>query len=347
MPRRVEARAPTRVDLAGGTVDLWPLYLLLDRPLTVNAAIDLDANASIEIAAEPGWEIVSRDRGASGRVPAGASLQEALAATPAGLSFITRLAHELLASGPPRSRPTALRITTACRAPAGSGLGGSSALGIALATALDRFAGTGLGADQILHLTRAVETQVLAIPTGEQDYHPALHGGVLALHYTVRGTRIERLDVDTAALRERILLLYTGVSRNSGISNWDIYKRYLDGDQVVRSSLQAISDAAHQVRDALIAGRWQEVGAGLADEWAARRRLSPAVTDERIDALIAGACETGASAGKVCGAGGGGCLVLWLPGDGVRGAVEGRMRSMGAEVLQFDLSASGVQVTET
>jgi D-glycero-alpha-D-manno-heptose-7-phosphate kinase len=347
MPRRVEARAPTRVDLAGGTVDLWPLYLLLDRPLTVNAAIDVEATATIETSQAPGWEIVSRDRGIAGLIPAGGSLRQAIAAAPEALSFIARLAHEFLGGGPPESRPQALRITTACRAPAGSGLGGSSALGIALATALDRFAGTGLGADQILHLTRAVETQVLAIPTGEQDYHPALHGGVLALHYTVRGTRIERLDLDTAALRQRILLVYTGVSRNSGISNWDIFKRYLDGDPVVRSSLQAISDAAHAVRGALITGRWQAVGTALAEEWVARRRLSPAVTDERIDALIAGACKSGAVAGKVCGAGGGGCVVLWLPEEGVRGAVEARMRSMGAEVLQFELSPAGVQVTET
>jgi D-glycero-alpha-D-manno-heptose-7-phosphate kinase len=347
MPRRVEARAPTRVDLAGGTVDLWPLHLLLDRPLTVNAAIDVEASATIETAEAPGWEIVSRDRGVSCRIPGDASLEQAIDAAPEALTFIARLAHHFLGGGGHAARTAAVRITTACRAPAGSGLGGSSALGIALATALDRFAGTGLDAGQILHLTRAVETQVLAIPTGEQDYHPALHGGVLALHYTVQGTRIERLEVDAAALRRHILLIYTGVSRNSGISNWDIYKRYLDGDQVVRTSLQAISDAAHAVREGLIAGRWPSVGAALADEWVARRLLSPAVTDERIDALIAGARESGALAGKVCGAGGGGCVILWLPGERVREAVEARIRSMGAEVLQFELSPRGVQVTES
>ena len=347
MPRRVEARAPTRVDLAGGTVDLWPLHLLLDRPLTVNAAIDVEATATVETAETPGWEIVSRDRRITCRIPAGASLQEAIGAAPEAVTFIARLAHHFLAGGGRVTRSQALRITTSCRAPAGSGLGGSSALGIALASALDRFSGSGLDAGQILHLTRAVETQVLSIPTGEQDYHPALHGGVLALHYTVQGTRVERLDVDAAELRRHILLIYTGVSRNSGISNWDIYKRYLDGDRVVRSSLQAISDAAHALREGLIAGRWPAVGSALAEEWVARRRLSPAVTDERIDRLIDGARETGALAGKVCGAGGGGCVVLWLPEEGVRDAVEARIRAMGAEVLQFNLSPLGVQVTET
>jgi D-glycero-alpha-D-manno-heptose-7-phosphate kinase len=347
MPRRVEARAPTRVDLAGGTVDLWPLHLLLDRPLTVNAAIDVEATATIETAETPGWEIVSRDRGVSCRIPPDASLGQAIAAAPESVTFIVRLAHHFLDGVGRAARTPALRITTACRAPAGSGLGGSSALGIALATALDRFAGTGLDAGQILHLTRAVETQVLAIPTGEQDYHPALHGGVLALHYTVQGTRIERLEVDAAALRPHILLIYTGVSRNSGISNWDIYKRYLDGDQVVRTALQSISDAAHAVREGLISRRWSAVGSALAEEWVARRRLSPAVTDERIDGLIAGARDSGALAGKVCGAGGGGCVILWLPGEESRSAVEARVRSMGAEVLQFRLSPLGVQVTES
>ena len=347
MPRRVEARAPTRVDLAGGTVDLWPLHLLLDRPLTVNAAIDVEATATVETADAPGWEIVSRDRGITCRIPAGASLEEAIGAAPEAVTFIARLAHHFLGGGGRATRSQALRITTSCRAPAGSGLGGSSALGIALASALDRFSGSGLDAGQILHLTRAVETQVLAIPTGEQDYHPALHGGVLALHYTVRGTRIERLDVDAAELRRHILLIYTGVSRNSGISNWDIYKRYLDGDRVVRASLQAISDAAHALREGLIAGRWSAVGSALAEEWVARRRLSPAVSDEHIDGLIDGARRSGALAGKVCGAGGGGCVILWVPEEGVRDAVEARIRSMGAEVLQFDLSPLGVQVTET
>jgi len=347
MPRCVEARAPTRVDLAGGTVDLWPLHLFLDRPLTVNAAIDVEATAIIETAETPGWEIVSRDRGVSCRIPPDASLGQAIAAAPEAVTFIVRLAHHFLDGVARAARTRALRITTACRAPAGSGLGGSSALGIALATALDRFAGTGLDAGQILHLTRAVETQVLAIPTGEQDYHPALHGGVLALHYTVQGTRIERLEVDAAAMRQHILLIYTGVSRNSGISNWDIYKRYLDGDQVVRTALQSISDSAHAVREGLIAGRWSAVGTALAEEWTARRRLSPAVTDERIDGLIAGARESGALAGKVCGAGGGGCVILWLPGEESRSAVEARVRSMGAEVLQFRLSPLGVQVTES
>jgi D-glycero-alpha-D-manno-heptose-7-phosphate kinase len=340
--KRVEAKAPTRIDLAGGSIDLWPLYLLHDRPLTVNAAIDLMATATVEEMAEPGLMLVSHDRGVTHRVGPGIGAAEALAGAPPALGFVLRLALHFLGSG--KGATAGVRVTTACRAPAGSGLGGSSTLGIALATALDRFTGRGLAPERLLTVTRGIETQVLAIPTGEQDYHPALHGGVLGLHYSVEGTRIERLAVDPEALARRLVLIYTGVSRNSGVSNWDIFKRHLEGEAGVRAALQATSDAAQAIRTALLAGDWDRAGAALAEEWRARLRLSPAVTDPVIDDLIAAALREGAQAGKVCGAGGGGCVVLWVP-EAARDRVVRRMREGGAEVLEFRIVTSGVAVS--
>ncbi|HZN03562.1 MAG TPA: GHMP kinase [Candidatus Polarisedimenticolia bacterium] len=339
MSRRVEARAPTRIDLAGGTVDLWPLSLLTRDPLTVNAAIDLHATATVERATGAGLAIASRDRGVSGHVPAGADLHAALAAVPKDLEFIARLAHHFLGR-----EADGVRIVTDCAAPAGSGLGGSSTLGIALAAALDRFTARGLDPERLLGLVRGIETQVLAIPTGEQDYHPAQRGGVLALRYTVEGTVVEPLSADLEALKRRTVLVFTGISRNSGLSNWDICKRYLDGDRSVREALQATSDAAHAVRKAILASDYDAVGPALAEEWRARLRLSPAVTDARIDALIASGIEAGARAGKVCGAGGGGCLVLWTPDDR-REAVRERLRQAGGTILDFSYVSEGVRLT--
>lgn len=344
MLKRVEARAPTRVDLAGGSIDLWPLYLLHDRPLTVNAAIDLMATASVERVAEPGLAIVSHDRDLSHTVAPGTGTAAAIAAAPPALGFVVRLALHFL--GDSGAGGGGVRVTTACRAPAGSGLGGSSALGIALASALDRFTGRGMGAERLLAVTRGIETQVLAIPTGEQDYHPAIHGGVLGLNWSVEGTRIERLAVDPAELGRRIVLIYTGVSRNSGVSNWDIFKRHLDGEPGVRQALQATSDAAHTMRRALLAGDWERAGAALGAEWRARLNLSPAVTDRVIDDLIAAAVGEGALAGKVCGAGGGGCVVLWVP-ETARDRVAHRMNGMGAEVLDCRFVDTGVTITES
>lgn len=345
MAERVEARAPTRIDLAGGTVDLWPLFLLHDDPLTVNAAIDQYARARVEGTRDGAIELVSIDRGRKARFDSLTHLHEAVAQAPAELEFPMRLtAHFLQAAG--GSARASCRITTDCQAPAGSGLGGSSTLGIALSAALDRYTGRGLDPAGRLALTRMIETQVLRIPTGEQDYHPALHGGVLALHYTVEGTRVETLGVDLEALRKRTLLVFTGVSRSSGLSNWDMLKRHLDGDARVRGALDRILAATRGMRSALIAGDWDAAGEALREEWAARREMSPLVTTEAIDRLIETACADGALAGKVCGAGGGGCVVLWVK-QGCREAVADCVARFDARILDFHYVREGVEVTES
>jgi D-glycero-alpha-D-manno-heptose-7-phosphate kinase len=344
----VEGRAPTRIDLAGGTMDLWPLYLLHERPLTVNAAIDLFARARIETTADGAIEVVSRDRDSRVRAGTLRELSRDQAAAGEAIEFPLRLAaHFLDRRGAPAEGTGRLscRITTDCMAPAGSGLGGSSALGIALASVLNRYTGRGLEAERLLSLTRAIETQVIKIPTGEQDYHPALHGGVLALHYGVEGTRVERLAVDVEALRRHTVLVFTGVSRSSGISNWDMIKRHLDGDVEVRAALGTINDAAHAMREALLAGEWDKAGAALEKEWEARRRMSAKVTTSAIDGMIQAARAAGAQAGKVCGAGGGGCLVLWVR-EGRGPAVAERLAGLGGSVLDFRYVTDGVVVTE-
>jgi D-glycero-alpha-D-manno-heptose-7-phosphate kinase len=344
MPERVEARAPTRIDFAGGTIDLWPLFLLHEGPLTVNAAIDLYARATIESTADGFLELISADQDQKARFASAAQLLGSLGRAPAGLEFPMRLAAHFLCREGGRAAPC--RITTEGQAPAGSGLGGSSTLGIALASALDRYTARGLSAEALLALTRSIETQVLRIPTGEQDYHPALRGGALALHYTVEGTRVERLAVDGDALRQRMVLVFTGVSRSSGISNWDMLKRHLDGDRDVRGSLDRIIEATHDMRRALLRADWDAAGEALAREWEARKKMSPTVTNDAIDRLIEAARGAGAIAGKVCGAGGGGCVILWARA-GRREAVAESAGRVGSRVLDFRFVTGGVSVTES
>jgi D-glycero-alpha-D-manno-heptose-7-phosphate kinase len=345
MPENVEALAPTRIDLAGGTIDLWPLYLLHDDPVTVNAAIDQFARARVETTRGPGIDLVSVDRGRQTRFDSVARLLDSVRQAPAELEFPMRLAAHFL-RGAAGGDGISCRITTDCQAPAGSGLGGSSTLGIALSTALDRYTRRGLDPAGRLALTRMIETQVLRIPTGEQDYHPALHGGVLALHYTVEGTRVEALGVDLEELRQRTVLVFTGVSRSSGLSNWDMLKRHLDGDSRVHRALERILEATRHMRRALLARDWDAAAEALGEEWTARREMSPLVTTDAIDRMIRVAVGEGAIAGKVCGAGGGGCVVLWVK-RGRREAVIQRVARNGARVIDFHYSREGVRVTES
>src|SRR5207237_10692476 len=83
----------------------------------------------------------------------------------------------------------------------------------------------------LLQVAMNVEAQAIAVPTGLQDYRPALYGGIAALELDVDGIRRVPLSVDFRDLESRIVLCYTGEPRNSGTNNWEITKKHIDGDR--------------------------------------------------------------------------------------------------------------------
>jgi len=184
------------------------------------------------------------------------------------------------------------------------------------------------------------------VPTGVQDYRPALYGGISAVELDVTGVRRVPLSVPPKALASRIVLAYTRASRNSGINNWDMMKRHIDGESAVVEAFENIAKIARQMRDALDHQDWDGVGRELAAEWDNRKRLAPGVTTPAIDALLDGARTAGAVAGKVCGAGGGGCLFCLVPPDR-HTDVSHALTGLGARVLPFEIEAEGVQLRTT
>ena len=146
-----------------------------------------------------------------------------------------------------------------------------------------------------------------------QDYRPALYGGVAAIELRADGIRRVALDVDPRELERRIVLAYTGAPRHSGTNNWDITKRHIDGDRHIFDCFERIRDTAAALRDALARSDWDDVGRQIATEWDNRKRLAPGVSTPAIDELIRRAMAAGATAAKVCGAGGGGCLFCYGP----------------------------------
>ena len=183
-------------------------------------------------------------------------------------------------------------------------------------------------------MAKDVEAQVIKVPTGLQDYRPALYGGIAAVELAPGSVRRIAIDVDPRELEARLVLCYTGEPRNSGTNNWEITKRHIDGDQHVFDCFERIRDTAAAMREALTAGDWDRVGEQLSVEWANRKRLAPGVTTAAIDDLIARAQAAGARAAKVCGAGGGGCLVAMAP-PGRRAAVSDALAAGGARLLDF------------
>ena len=228
---------------------------------------------------------------------------------------------------------------------AGSGLGGSSALNIAICGALARFTGAKLAPPKLIELARNVEAQVLGVPTGEQDYYSAVFGGLQAIHLTPHGVRPEKLPVSAAEFNSRFVLCYTGESRNSGINNWEVQKLHLDGDRAVNRHFDRIASIAAEMRQALREQDWLSVARLLNQEWTARKKNHPGISTPAIERLVGLARRSGALAAKACGAGGGGCVVFFVE-DGTKARVEAALGSAGARVIPFRLAARGLQVRQ-
>ena len=328
---RIHSSAPTRIDLAGGTIDIWPLYLFHPPAVTINAAISLRAHCTIESRTDGRVVLVSEDTGE--RVDA----ESAVALGVDTLSLVARLVKHFNAGG--------LTLTTRSDSPVGAGIAGSSTLNIALIAALAAFTGQAMPDDDMLELAKNIEAQVIDVPTGVQDYRPALYGGVSAVELSVTGVRRVAMHVDPQELASRVVLAYTGATRNSGINNWDMMKRHIDGDTKVVDAFSRIAEIARQMRGTLEQGDWVATGAALAAEWDNRKRLAPGVTTPAIDDLLARAMAAGAWAGKVCGAGGGGCLFCLTPPE-KHAAVSAALSHGGSRVLPFTIETRGVMLTQ-
>lgn len=329
---RITASAPTRIDLAGGTFDIWPLYLFHDRAQTINAALSLRASCTL-LSRRDGRIVLRSDD--TGDVVDVATLQDLDLDR---LPLVARLVHVFL-----RDTTTGIEVITKSDSPVGAGIAGSSAMNVALTGGLAAFVGQDLSDDQLLSIAMNVEAQVIRVPTGVQDYRPALYGGVSAVEMDATGIRRVALPVAPSDLSARIVVAYTGASRNSGINNWDVMKRRIDGDPAVITAFDGIRDAALGMRDALTTGDWTAAARCLADEWTCRTRLAPGVTTPAITGLLAAATAAGAQAGKVCGAGGGGCLFCLVPPDRIID-VAAALTAGGATVLDCTIDPEGLRV---
>jgi D-glycero-alpha-D-manno-heptose-7-phosphate kinase len=325
---RIETSAPTRIDLAGGTLDIWPLYLFHPGAQTVNAAISIRARATIESRTDNRILIRSQDTGATVEAEDWRELWEQRE-----LRLLSLLVHFFEARG--------LTLTTTSESPAGAGIAGSSALNVAVCAGLAQWNRTHYEPEALLQVAMNVEAQAINVPTGLQDYRPALYGGIAALELEADGVRRVALDLDPSQLEQRLVLCYTGEPRNSGTNNWEIFKRHIDGDRHVFDCFERIRDTAAAMREALTAGNWDGVGRALAEEWGHRKRLAPGVSTPGIDALINRAMTAGAIAAKVCGAGGGGCLIAYGPPE-AREAIRTALQDGGARLLNFSIERHGL-----
>jgi D-glycero-alpha-D-manno-heptose-7-phosphate kinase len=182
------------------------------------------------------------------------------------------------------------------------------------------------------------------VPTGCQDYYPALYGGVSAIHLDADGIHREAITVAPKEIESRFVLAYTGAPRQSGINNWEVFKAHINGDKRVFRNFERIVEIARAMHQALMRGDWDEVARLLRGEWKFRRTNAPGITTPLIDKLIAVAAKHGGRAAKACGAGGGGC-VLFLVEKGATHGVAAALAGKGARILPLRLAREGLRLS--
>jgi D-glycero-alpha-D-manno-heptose-7-phosphate kinase len=331
----IESSAPTRVDLAGGTIDIWPLYLFHPGAATVNIAISLRAHCQIKTRDDGRIVLESRDRKVAFEIEL-AAMEDLIREE--RLELISKLVHFFKPT-------TGFHLITNSEAPAGAGLGGSSALAIACIGALNRLVGDRYEERKFIAIAANIETTVIRVPAGFQDYYSAQYGSTSCIHFRTDGVEREHLKVDEKQLEERISICYTGEPRLSGTNNWEVTKRHIDGDPELFKLFDGIRESARAMRAALLAGDWNEVGKIMRDAYPNRKRLAPGITTPQMDKLVEKALANGAEAAKVCGAGGGGCIAF-LCSEGRKQDVERALAvEAGAEIIDWKFAAEGLRVT--
>lgn len=332
----IRATTPSRIDLAGGTLDIWPLYTFVGGGYTVNCAIDVGSEVTIETREDGIFDIFCED---IDERQCG-TLEQLDPEGPGGLLVRALKVYE---------PHCGLNVRSRNKAPKGTGLGSSSSLLIAFSAALWDLAGREIDREAVIDIAANIEAQCILVPTGKQDYYAAAYGGVNAIWFGLEGNRREPLVVDEGIVREldeRLTLVFCGETHFSATNNWNMLKAYVEDAGATRGSLMTIKRSSDAMRRCLLDGDLHDFARCLDEEWEARKGLAEGVTTPLIDRLMAAAKEEGALASKICGAGGGGCMISYCK-PGRRVAVEERLSSMGAEVIPFAIETKGIEITRS
>jgi D-glycero-alpha-D-manno-heptose-7-phosphate kinase len=332
--RVVRASAPCRVDLAGGALEAWPLYLFHPGAVALSVAIDRRVACRVETGIG-GVEIESRDTLRRRAAPTVAAL---LAEDGKDLAALVLQALGVT---------DGMRVATHARVPASAGLGAQAALALALTAAVARAVGRELGPDQTVAFARDVELRARGTPAGVRGYQTGLRGGVVALDLGPGTVTVERPVVDPARVEESLLLVETAGDPAEAGGDWDAIKAELEGDAAVHSALAEIASLTPALRAALTAGRGDEVAALRRREWAAVRALGAGRTSAAVDRVVE-LVEAAGGAGEA--AEGGSVVAVWAPpgarGPGPREAVIAALGASGLEPHSVRVDLRGLELEE-
>jgi D-glycero-alpha-D-manno-heptose-7-phosphate kinase len=305
----IRSRAPLRIGLAGGGTDVSP-YSDLFGGAILNATISLYANASLEILDTNQIVFESIDQEAKETFDLGSEIDETgkLQLLKGVYNFIKNK-YELPATG--------FKITTHVDAPAGSGLGTSSTLVVALVGIFMQWLRLPLKEYELAVMAYKIEREYLQLAGGKQDQYAATFGGVNFMEFLAKDNVIVNplriKDTTLYELENNIVLYFTASSRESATIIKEQVKNVSNNNEESINAMHQLKAQATQMKEALLKGNLNEIGTILNFGFEQKRKMAANISNSNIENIYAAAMAAGANGGKISGAGGGGFMFFYCP----------------------------------
>lgn len=335
----IRARAPLRLGLAGGGTDVSP-YSDIYGGAVLNATINMFAYATIEPLEDKKIELVSADRGIKKEFPTSTEI-EIDKEFDLAIGVYNRIVKDFN-----KGCPLSFRLTTYVDAPAGSGLGTSSTLTVAIIGAFCEWLKLPLGEYEIAHLAYEIERIDLKMAGGKQDQYAATFGGFNFMEFyandrvVVNPLRVKKEIINE--LQFNLLLYYTGTSRLSAKIIEAQIKNVQTGKQDSVEAMHKIKEQAVMMKEALLKGRLNEIGEILDYGWEYKKKMADNITNPVLDEIYETAKKAGATGGKISGAGGGGFFMFYCPNNS-RYKVMEALSKFGGEFKNFQFTEYGLE----
>ena len=332
----IRSKAPLRLGLAGGGSDVSP-YSDIYGGLVLNATINMYAYCSIEETDSDKIEIIATDLQQEVCYPVSDSLP-----IDGCLDLHKGVYNRVVKDY--GARPRSFRITTYSDAPAGSGLGSSSTMVVAILKAFAEWLNLPMGDYEIAHLAYKIEREDLALSGGKQDQYAAAFGGFNYMeflsdnHVIVNPLRVKRWIIDE--LESSMVLYYTGASRSSAKIIDEQKRNTSSGNSVAIEAMHRIKQSAKDMKDVLLRGDIQGFATILGQAWEDKKKMATSITNPMIQQVMDVAMGAGAIAGKVSGAGGGG-FIMFVVKPTHKKQVMRALEALDGQVMNFQFSDGG------
>lgn len=301
MQNEVLVKSPTRIDLAGGTLDCWPINAAMNPVSTINVAISIYTTCGIKKRDDLKISVYSKEWDTKFEFD---NLSEVLASEdPHFLFFREHISYWKPDYG--------FDLMASSESPVGGGLGGSSSLSVSIFKAFSELNGVEIETYETVRICSGIEANILKTPTGTQDYFPPLLSGINIIDYEYGWPKVSVLPIESVEISKNISIFFSGRSHHSGINNWQVIKKFLDGDQATTKALKALQDIAVKTKEVVYSSDWEKLPKLFQDEYEARTELAECFSSPEIEKLAEVALSNGGDAIKICGAGGGGCVFIW------------------------------------